>query len=283
MAPAAVDPRAPTAGDRLLAYVPEGADLLLEVDLARLRGNAVVGATVAALVDGPVPPVGQGEGAGGPWPGLDGAAALAGAQAVVLAAYRVGTDDAATITIVESDARPSGALPLGARVWALADEGQTAALLAAAEGGASASADVELLRLRAEAMPARAEGAAVRLAARFGDAARASLADALDLDDPPPAISLWADVADDLALIAWLGAGEGRPAGDDARAAALLATARARLAATAELRALGLRPSIEAATIAREARGARGTIVIGPRRLARAMARWQAHREATTP
>lgn len=258
-----VPTRAATAGDRLLARAPAGAALVLEIDLARLRANPAIGALATALVDQDpalgAPPV--------PWP-----APLAGAELVVLAAYRIGGADATAITLVEGGVRPAAAIALDDGAWVLADEGETAAILATAAGAASLADDAELLAIRAEAMPAAAGGAAVRLAARLDGGARSSLAAALGLTTGPQTISVWADVADDLAVIARLG--------DDPVQAASLVAIRARLAAVTEIRALGLAPAVTAAAIERDPAGARGVLVIGPARLARAMARWQAHREA---
>lgn len=252
--------RAATAGDRLMARVPAGAQLVLEVDLARLRANPAVGALVTGLVDGdaalpgPLPP-------------------LTGADAMVLAAYRLGTAEATAITVVEGGTAPRDAIALDDRVWAIADEGQTARLLAVGAGAPSLAGDGALRVVRDQAMPAAADGASVRVAARLDETARRGLGVSLDLVDPPPAtISLWADVADDLAVIVRLG--------DDPGQAATLRAVQARLAALPELGLLGVRPAVTAATIARDPAGARGVLVIGPGRLARAVARWQAHREA---
>ena len=247
--------RAATAGDRLLARVPAGAELVLEVDLARLRGNAAVGAMVSALVDG---------GAALP---VELPAPLAGADAVLLAAYRIGDADATAITIVEGGTRPAAALALEGGAWALADEGEAAGLLAVAAGGPSAAGDAALLAVRAEAMPAAAAGASVRVAARLDAGARASLAASLDVAPAPATISLWADVADDLAVVARLG---DRPA-----QGATLEAVRDRLAGLAEVRALGLAPAVAEATVAREEAGARGVLVIKPGQLARAVERWR--------
>ena len=256
LTPLVVPTRALTAGDRLLARAPAGAALVLELDLARLRGNAAIGGLVTELIDRDVALP------------IDWQAPLAGADTVVLAAYRIGGADATAITIVEGGVRPAEAIALDARVWALADEGETAALLATAAGAPSVADDAALMAVRAEAMPTAAAGASLRVAARLDGAARASLATTLALTPAPATISVWADVADDLAVIARLGAA--------ADQAATLGAVRDRLAGLAELRALGLAPSVTAATIERDPAGARGVLVIGPARLARAVARWQA-------
>lgn len=253
----AVPARAATAGDALLALAPGGATWTLELDLARLRANPVVGATVAALVDGeataPLPEV----------------ASARGAEQVVLVGYASGSPAAHTITLVRGGVAPAAAVAVADGVWAIADEGAVAGLVAVAPG-ASAADDVELAVVRSRAMPAGAEGAALRLAARLDDDARRALGAALELTEPPRALSAWLDVADDLALIVWQDGGDPRA----------LVGWRDRLAATAEVRALGLAPSLVDAAIARRGEVITATVVIGPRRLARAVGRWQAGREA---
>ncbi|MCB9571083.1 MAG: hypothetical protein H6709_03235 [Kofleriaceae bacterium] len=90
--------RAATAGDPLLAVLPAGPDVVVELDLARLRANAAVGALVGRILDTP------GD-AGGPavaW--LIEPAPLRHAAVVVLASYAVGTADAATVTLLGGDA-----------------------------------------------------------------------------------------------------------------------------------------------------------------------------------
>jgi hypothetical protein len=180
----AVPARAATAGDALLALAPGGATWTLELDLARLRANPVVGATVAALVDGeataPLPEV----------------ASARGAEQVVLVGYASGSPAAHTITLVRGGVAPAAAVAVADGVWAIADEGAVAGLVAVAPG-ASAADDVELAVVRSRAMPAGAEGAALRLAARLDDDARRALGAALELTEPPRALSAWLDVADD--------------------------------------------------------------------------------------
>src|SRR5512140_136505 len=80
--PVPATPPAPLAGtERVLALLPEGAQLVVEIDLARLRGNKVVGDVVTrALAQ---------LGSDAKLPGLPVAVAgspLAGADAIVLAA-----------------------------------------------------------------------------------------------------------------------------------------------------------------------------------------------------
>lgn len=253
--PVTVPARATTAGDALLPYVPAGAAVLLEVDLARLRANPTVGAAARGLIDG--------DGAGGA--AAVAPAALAGAAAAVLATYAPGQPDARTITVVRGGQRPATAVALAADIWALADEGETAALLAAA-GTGGVTADRALMAMRAAVMPAGADGAALRLTARLDAAARRELGALFDERTPPAAVAAWLDVADDLAAVVWL----------DGVDAPTVAGWRDRLAAALPVRAIGVAPAVAAGRVEARGGGAVATIVIGPGRLARAVARWQA-------
>lgn len=253
--PVTVPARATTAGDALLPYVPAGAAVLLEVDLARLRANPTVGAAARGLIDG--------DGAGGA--AAVAPAALAGAAAAVLATYAPGQPEARTITVVRGGQRPATAVALAADIWALADEGETAALLAA-PGTGGVTADRALMAMRAAVMPAGADGAALRLTARLDAAARRELGALFDERTPPAAVAAWLDVADDLAAVVWL----------DGVDATTVAGWRDRLAAALPVRAIGVAPAVAAGRVEARGGGAVATIVIGPGRLARAVARWQA-------
>jgi len=275
-----VPERAATAGDRLLAKVPAGAQVLVEIDLARLRANPVVGPTITEMFAAGLDVPGAGAGAAPGAVGALAAAPLADARFVILAAYRVGTASATTLTIVDGGVRPDAALDLGDGVWALAPEGDAPALIATAGGGASVRGDDALMAVRASVMPDAADGASLRAAARLDEVGRAALATALGLPAAPAVVSAWGDVADDLAVRVALSDG------------AVVASARTptwlsplkRLierAATADaIRALGLAPSIAGTEIERVGAGFQVTLVIGPARLARAVERLRAHRGA---
>jgi hypothetical protein len=159
--------------------------------------------------------------------------------------------------------------------------------VAVARAGAGAEGlgevDAELRALRAAAMPAQADGAVVRITARLGFDARVALAAAVGVDVAPATLSVWADVADDLAVIARLGAGAEAGAGaeTDARAevAALREMAADALGAVAGLpasRRLGVAPAVRAATLTAGDDGVAVIALIGPRRLARAVDRARA-------
>jgi hypothetical protein len=134
-----------------------------------------------------------------------------------------------------------------------------------ADGG-GALGDERLRLLYDEAMPFRAPGAAFRLAARLSTEARIAVADRLGYAGAVPAtISLWLDVADDLALV-------GRLRADDEPGAQHLAAdleAQSRRAATL-FRARELLRKLKV-----DPRGDEVVLIwtIGPRALARALGR----------
>ncbi len=267
--PIAVPPRAATAGEPLLALLPAGADVIVEIDLARLRANPVVGEIAAAWLAGAEVAVPLSGDAVEP-------ALLRVADAVVLAAYRVGTADAATLTLLAGAAVPGDAVP-GARVIAAGVLAVgPAALLDDASAAAAGAREVEpaLRALRATAMPAQAEGATLRVTARLGFDARIALASALGADVAPATLSVWGDVADDLAVIARVdGAGE---RGEVAALRAMIARTVEGVAALPAVRLLGLAPSLRAVRLSTDEDGVDVVGLIGPRRLARAARRARA-------
>jgi len=262
-------PRAPTAGDALLRYLPAGADLVLEIDLARVRENAVVGGVVKAWL--------QNSGSGsGPAEAVKeiGTAPLLAAKTVMLASYGIGTEKATTATLVTGVEVP-GSVRISDDVVALAPPELIRHVEAAAAGAEpSLASDQAMLALRATAMPERAEGAAVRGAARLSFDARVALAATLDADVAPASLSLWADVADDAALVAVLDGTDGKtPGAGGAHLETALAGVRDRLAAAPAVRAAGLTAALRDARIERRGDRLRVVAVIGPKRLRRAAER----------
>lgn len=276
-----VPPRAVTAGDPVLAWLPAGAEIVIELDLARLRGNPVIGDLVtrylgdpalATATDGLDPALGGGLLAG----------PLAHADAVVLASYRVGTAAAATVSVLIGDDLGGDDVPggtvIGDGAIALAPPELVAELAATAAGsGETIAGDLPHLALRAGAMPARADGASLRITARLSFDARVSLASQLDVEAAPASLSLWGDVADDLAVVAEIDAPDvGGGAVGDATAAAMAEAVEswlAGLAAEAPIKALGLAPALRAAQIAHAGDRVSVVALVGPQRLARAAAR----------
>jgi hypothetical protein len=125
-------------------------------------------------------------------------------------------------------------------------------------------------------MPEKATGAVLRVTARLGFDARVALASALDLDAAPASVSIWGDVADDLAVVADVDASDGGGAvGDqvgDAVAAAIEVW-RDQLAGRAEIVALGLRPAVETIQVAPRGEDVHVVALVGPRRLSRVVRR----------
>lgn len=267
--PAPAVTRAPTAGDAALALLPAGADVVIELDLARARANPTIG----PLVDRWAGALDQGAAK------LGGASApLAGAAWVVLAAYDVGKPDAATVTLVApgTGVEIPNAVKIADGVVALAPPAWIDKL-AGVDADGSLAGDRELVALRARAMPVAAEGAVLRLTARLSTDARIGLASALGLEPAPRAVSAWADVADDAALVVDLDA---RDEGDPAAVRRLRRTIEAlihRVAGTDGARALGLAPPIARTRIEGGTRTTwlRAITVIPPSRLGYAAAELQ--------
>ncbi len=184
-------PSKPTSGgSALLALVPRGADAVIEFDLSRLRENprlAPLLADVAARA--------QGSALAGL--GFD---PLRNVDVALCAVYRMGTDDAELLVLARGASLAAKTVET-ARSDALAVDAQTVAF-----GPRRAAREVGLappfLALRDAAIPAKATGAAVRVTFLLPPLARVSLAGTLGLDEFPKAGSIWADVADDAALLA---------------------------------------------------------------------------------
>ncbi len=253
--------RAATVGDMLMAYAPAGADVVLELDLARLRANPVVGPTVAL--------VGQQARAFGEEFNV-----LRDADAVLLASYDVGAPEAVTLTLVSGgEVSLSGGLPLADGVRALGPPALLEEVQKVRSGAREPLADdVELAEIRATAMPEAATGAALRIAARLDFDARVGLASMFDLDAVPVTFAVWGDVADDLAIIALMSGTQTR---DGAALASAAQAWRAQAARQPWSRALLVAQAIGRMEVAQVGAGARAVLVIGPSRLERLSRRMQ--------
>ena len=261
--PVEVPVRSATAGDRLLALAPAGADALLEIDLARLRANEQVGALVRAVT-----------GPGAELAGQGGTADLvSGSDQLLFVSYAVGGAEPGQLVLAAGPqaARIAGAEPLADGVVAIGPPALVARARRVAAGGEPPlSEERPLLRARAMAMPEAAEGASLRMAAHLGFDARVALSRELELDAVPVWMSVWLDVADDLAGVALLG-------GDDDATPERLASAadrlRKRIEAAPSFRRAGLAALAGAVTIEARATDARIVLVVGPRRLAQLVER----------
>lgn len=249
-APAAVPTRVETAGDRLLARAPAGAEAVLEVDLARLRDNPAVGALVERFTAGDLEV------------GFD---VVAEADALLVCAYGIAAGARQLVLVSGAGVGEQGGARLAPDVIALGP-GDLVARAEALRGGhePSLASEAALLGLRAEAMPERAPGASLRLTARLGFDARVELARRLDVGEVPVSVSVWGDVVDDLAIVAVLGAEDEVGA---ARLARGLMALRDRLSRTPAVRLLGLAPDLTRMRVEQRGAAVRVVFWIGPRRL----------------
>ncbi len=273
-APVPATPPRPLAGtERVLALLPDGAQLVVELDLARLRGNKVVGEVVTRAL-------GQ-MGADARLPGLPVVVAgspLASADALVLAAYGVGTAHAATVTVLQTKAEVPGGTRIGEDLVALGPDEWVSQLEARAAIAATTplAVNTELMALRAHAMPPGASGAVIHVTARLPFDARVALARETGLDTAPARLSLWADVSDDLAIVCDADAVDpGDKAAKDAshRLAHTFRTTLATLADEPVVQALGVPNSLADARLIAQGTWVRAIIAVGPRHLARVVER----------
>jgi len=275
-----------TVTERILAMLPQGAQVVVELDLARLRANPVVGEVVTrALAErtADLP-------AGVP------ASPLAAADQVVLAAYGVGTAQAATVTVLAAGHELAGTTKIADGFYAIGPPEwveqvqQRVAFATTGLAKFAISAAPELLELRRHAMPEHAPGASLRVTARLPFDARIALARQTGLDAAPAQLSAWADVADDLALVVDCDATDpgNRPGGAHGSDASrrLQASLRGLLAAVADeatVRALGLGSSLAGTRLVAQGTWVRMIIAVGPAHLHRIVERAAALLGAATP
>lgn len=271
--------RTPTPGEDVLALLPDGAQVIVELDLARLRANATVGETAKQALGS--------LGADSRVPGLPLqvlGSPLASADRVVLAAYGVGTAQAATLTVLTTKADVAGGVRIAPSLVALGPEDwvgqlQTRAALAADHPLAVPEA---VLKLRDHAMPQGATGAIVRITARLPFDARVALARMTNVDAAPAELSLWCDIADDLAIVVDADAvdpGDKDPKAAKDSARRLAHTIRGVLGALADspaIRQLGVPTSLADARLVTEGSWVRTIVDVGPRHLARVAERARA-------
>jgi hypothetical protein len=263
-----------TLPERMIAMFPDGAQILVEIDLARLRANPVVGDVItrglAQLGEDTKLPGLPMDVQGSP---------LASADYVVLAAYGVGTAQAASVTVLATKAEvgvrlSDGLVALGPPEWT--------AQLEARAGIAQHSPiapSLALMPLRDHAMPPKAPGAVFRLTAQLPFDARVALARQTGLPTAPAQLSIWVDVVDDFAVI--IDADSADP-GDkqvkDASARTQKALAMLIDSASREpiVSALGLTSALRDVRTITERTWVRMIITVGPRQLQRAVERARA-------
>lgn len=280
-------PLAETVADWMVAVLPDGVQIVVEVDLARLRANAVVGEIAGRLL--------ADAGAEEKLPGLPmnvQGSPLATADAVVLGAYGVGTPQAATVIVLATTAEVTGGTRIAGNLVVLGPEEWTAQVasraaiaklapdVAAPLGGRlPVSLAADLARLRDHAMPAKAPGSVLRMTARLPFDARIALARQTGIEAAPAQISVWADIVDDAGLI--FDADAADPGEKDAKAARKQVAASLQmlfdgLASEPAVRALGLANNIAGARFIEQGTWVRAIIEVSPRQLARAVERARA-------
>lgn len=275
---ATLPPAPTTTAERILGLLPAGPQIVIELDLERLRANPVVGPTITrALERGNLELP-----AGVP------ASPLTTATLVVMAAYGVGTAQAATISVLAAPAPIPDATRVADGLYAVGPADWVSQLeqRATITADAPPSAPVEWLALRDRAMPSQAPGATLRITAQLSFDARVALARQVGLENAPAAVSLWGDVVDDLAIVIDADSADpGEPA-TKAAAARLEATilgALSSIAAMPEVRALGLPASLGGAKLALRGSWIRTIIAVGPAHLKRVVDRARNLLEPETP
>jgi len=256
--------RPATPADHLLALLPTGAQLVVEVDLARLRANPVVGPLIARVLGS-----------------VDRLAGFSDADLVAFAAYGLGTAEAATVTLMTAKTPLAGTTRIADGVYAVGPTDWVAQVEARAaidrsNQDAPLAAPRELLDLREHAMPPTAPGASVRVTAKLSFDARIALARITGIESAPGELSAWADVADDFAVI--VDAESTDPGEKSAKRAvvrmkAIVEAALATLARDPTVIELGLPSSLSQAKVVQRGTWIRAIVAIGPRHLQRVVER----------
>lgn len=285
----------------MISLLPEGAQIIVEIDLARLRNNAVIGDVITAAlgdvatvqVPGLAVPAASGCRAlpaecrpGSRSPATAGCKALpaecglGASDLLVFAAYGVGTSAAATVAVLAIGREIQGGVRVAPDLVALGPDPWTAqiATRAAIASAQPLSIPGPLRELRERSFPNGATGAAVRITAVLPFDARVAFARLIGFEAPAQ-VSLWADVADDAALVLEVDATDpGTRRGSDSgrRFSAVLRKALAAIAQARPVRALGVASSLDGARLEVAGPWLRAVITIGPRHLARVVERARA-------
>lgn len=271
-----IPPPPPSETEHMVALLPDGAQVIVELDLARLRANAAVGPVATSAL--------AAMGSDSRLPGLPIVVAgspLAGADAVVLAAYGVGTAQAATITLLATKADVPGGTRVAPDVVAIGPDDWTGqvATRAALDSQHPLAIPDDLRALRKHAEPEGATGAVLRATARLSFDARVALARMTGIEVAPARISVWADIADDVAVVVDADAVDpGDKAAKDS-AKRLAHTMRGLFAEVGDdpfIRGLGVAPSLDEARLVMQGTWVRAIVAVGPRHLARVVERARA-------
>jgi hypothetical protein len=264
-------PKIPSLADRMVALLPDGAQIVVELDLSRLRANAVLGELASSAL--------AKLGADSHVPGLPVTVAgspLASADELVLAAYAVGTEQASTVSLLATKTDVPGGVRLSPELVALGTDQWTGQLQARAALADQLTIPDELRQLRSHAQPQGTNGAVLRVTARLSFDARVALARMTGVETAPARISLWADVADDVAVVIDADAVDpGDKAAKDSskRLAHTIRELLASLEDEPAVRALGVAPSLDGARLVAQGTWVRTIVAVGPRHLARVVER----------
>ncbi|HUS32802.1 MAG TPA: hypothetical protein VMZ53_30080 [Kofleriaceae bacterium] len=287
-------PKPQTLAERALAVLPDGAQIVVELDLARLRANDVVGEVATRVfadvsIDAKLRLPGVTESANEPTAAAATSSPLAHADLLVLASYGVGTPQATTLTLLATKDDIAGAtrlspelVVLGPEEWVRQVEARAGIAARCPMEGAAAGTcsplqgSEELLRMRDHAMPDAAPGAVLRVTALLSFDARVAMARQVGIELAPARLSVWADVVDDFAMV--IDADAADP-GDKTKKDAVerMRTGIRRLLAEAAaepaLRLLGVTSAINDARFVEQKTWVRAIVAIGPRQLARVVER----------
>lgn len=261
-----------TPEEHRLALLPANPQIVVELDLARLKANPTVGPAATAALNG--------LGRDARLPGLPVSvlgSPLANAQQIVLAAYGVGTTSATTVTLIATTGQIPDAVQIEAGLVVLAPEDYVRQIEARAALHPT-ELPAAFQRLRSHAEPKGATGAVARVTAMLSFDARVALARMTGFEAPPEQLSLWSDVADDFAIV--IDAEANDPGDKGKKTARGLAHSLRQLfntlAETELMRGLGVPTSFADARLIAEGPWVRAVIDVGPRHLARVAQRAKA-------
>jgi hypothetical protein len=265
-----------TGTEHVLALLPDGAQLVVEIDLARLRANKVVGDVAGKALaqlgaDSKIPGV----------PLSVRGSPLAGADTIVMAAYGVGTAQAAMLTVLGTKHDLAGSTRIAPDLVAIGPDDWVGQLQARAAIDAQhpLTPSGDLIKLRDHAMPPGATGAVIRITARLPFDARIAFARQTGLDAAPAQLSLWGDVEDDLAIVVDADAADpGDKLGTDAakRLAKTFEGLLGEIADDSTIKALGVPGSLSGAHLVTQGTWVRAIVAVGPHHLERAVERARA-------
>jgi hypothetical protein len=272
--------RPKTVLDRMVALVPPGAQVIVELDLARLRANGVVGGVATRLL-GQLQAQSFDVLHGLPEAITATGSPLAGADAVVLAAFGVGTAQAATITLLATKAEVPSGRRISPELVAIGPPAWLDQLVAreTIDETTPLTVGAELQKLRDHAVPDGAPGATLRITAQLAFDARIALARQLGVEMAPAQLSVWGDIADDVAIVVDADAtdpGDKKNRNAPARMQASLRRAFATLGDDPAIRALGVTSSLDNARFVVGGTWARAVVTMGPAHLKRVVERAKA-------